>query len=113
MISIFVLLILIEEYLACVRRINSMAEKEERILIDRSTDYTLTDTDKGELFDGKIAPHCANVMTRQEAIERIARAICRSGENECIGDCASCDLWKVGPEKDYAEAALNALLGDK
>ena len=35
-----------------------MAEKEERILIARSTDYTLTDTDKGELFEGKIAPHC-------------------------------------------------------
>lgn len=50
------------------------------------------------------------VMPRQEAIERIARAICRSEENECIGDCASCDLWKVGPEKDYAEVALNALL---
>lgn len=27
-----------------------MAEKEERILIARSSDYTLTDTDKGELL---------------------------------------------------------------
>ena len=40
-----------------------MADKEERILIARSTDYTITDTDEGALFDGKIAPHCANVMT--------------------------------------------------
>lgn len=54
--------------------------------------------------------HCEEGITMQEAIEKMARAICRSGENECIGDCASCDLWKVGPEKDYAEAALNALL---
>lgn len=52
-----------------------MADKEERILIARSTDYTITDTDEGALFDGKIAPHCANVMTRQEAINRMAKAM--------------------------------------
>ena len=51
-----------------------MAEKEI-ILIARSTDYTITDTDKGPQFDGKIALHCANVMPRQEAIKRIAKAI--------------------------------------
>ena len=33
-----------------------MADKEERILIAHSIDYTLTDTDKGELCEGKIAP---------------------------------------------------------
>lgn len=55
---------------------------------------------------------CSLGMTRAEAIERMARAICRSGGNECIGDCESCDLWQVGPEKDYSEAALNALLGE-
>lgn len=59
-----------------------MAEKEERILIARSMDYTLTDTDKGTRFDGKIAPHCANVMTRQEAVLLIARTLkgCTSGD---------------------------------
>lgn len=74
-----------------------MAEKEERLLIARSTDYTLTDTDKGELFEGKIAPHCANVFTRQEAIEKIENAI---------------HLF-VDDTKMVAEAALNALLEGK
>lgn len=93
-----------------------MADKEERILIARSSDYTLTDTDKGELFEGKIAPHCANVMTRQEAINRMAKALCRTyGE-----DCETCRF--NGNEKGckrylefqnyiaMAEAALNELL---
>ena len=53
-----------------------MADKEERILIARSTDYTITDTDEGALFDGKIAPHCANVMTREQAIEKMAKVMC-------------------------------------
>ena len=76
-----------------------MAEKEERILIARSTDYTLNDTDKGELFEGKIAPHCANVFTRQEAIERMAKALAKIR-------CANYTHFI----KD-AEAALNALCG--
>ena len=93
-----------------------MADKEERILIARSSDYTLTDTDKGELFEGKIAPHCANAFTRQEAIERMAKALCITyGE-----DCETCRF--NGNEKGckrylefrnyiaMAEAALNALL---
>lgn len=93
-----------------------MADKEERILIARSIDYTLTDTDKGELFEGKIAPHCANVFTRQDAIERMAKSICRTyGE-----DCETCRF--NGNEKGckrylefqnyiaMAEAALNELL---
>jgi hypothetical protein len=76
-----------------------MAEKEERILIARSTDYTITDTDKGKLFEGKIKPHCAIVMTRAEAIERMANHL-----------RASTLLMDSDPEV-YAEAALNALLG--
>ena len=76
-----------------------MADKEERILIARSSDYTLTDTDKGELFEGKIAPHCANVFTRQEAIDRMAKALKKViyilSEEACIEGC---------------EVALNALL---
>lgn len=65
-----------------------MAEKEERILIARSTDYTITDTDKGARFDGKIAPHCANVFTRKEAIERMAKAFV---EYEKINNPNACD----------------------
>ena len=90
-----------------------MADKEERILIARSIDYTLTDTDKGELFEGKIAPHCANVFTRQDAIERMAKAICASNmAPDCLWECETCDRWK-GSDKEAAEAALNALLEDK
>ena len=89
-----------------------MADKEERILIARSTDYTITDTDEGALFDGKIAPHCANVMTRQEAIERMAKAICASNmAPDCLWECETCDRWK-GSDKKAAEAALNSLLED-
>ena len=96
-----------------------MADKEERILIARSTDYTITDTDEGALFDGKIAPHCANVMTREQAIEKMAKVICKTyGE-----DCETCRF--NGNEKGckrylefrnyiaMAEAALNALLEGK
>lgn len=95
-----------------------MADKEERILIARSTDYTITDTDEGALFEGKISPHCANVMTRYEAIERMAKAICETG----IG-CHTCHRENNKEECKkfikgnlyllYAEAALDALLGGK
>lgn len=83
-----------------------MAEKEERILIKKENNYH--PPYGGWRGDGKEI-----VLTRHESVCKIARAICRAGGNECIGDCESCDLWEVGPEKDYAEAALNALLEDK
>ena len=93
-----------------------MAEKEERILIARSMDYTLTDTDKGELFEGKIEPHCANVMTRQEAIERMAKALCAENLSHSCEDCmrnGTNDCF-INEKEDFykslAEAALNALL---
>jgi hypothetical protein len=89
-----------------------MAEKEERILIARSTDYTLTDTDKGELFDGKIAPHCANVITRQEAINHMAKAIF-----DYYTDGTEPQNWELKEVRDnfnkVAKAALNALLEGK
>ena len=94
-----------------------MADKEERILIARSSDYTLTDTDKGELFEGKIAPHCANVFTRQESINRMAKAMCHSPFESCEGCIVqkkkqACKQALEGM-KELAEAALNALLEDK
>ena len=94
-----------------------MADKEERILIARSTDYTITDTDEGALFDGKIAPHCANVFTRQEAIERMAKAMCHSPFESCEGCIVqkkkqACKQALEGM-KELAEAALNALLEGK
>lgn len=74
-----------------------MAEKEERILIARSTDYTISDTKDGALFEGKIAPHNANVYTPKEAIEKIEDAI----------------QYYVEDTKIVAEAVLNALLEEK
>ena len=96
-----------------------MAEKEERILIASSIDYTLTDTDKGELFEGKIAPHRANVFTRHEAIERMAKAIYAENVVRCNSDdcspgsetCDGCPIWENC--KHLAKIALNSLLEDK
>ena len=88
-----------------------MADKEERILIARSSDYTLTDTDKGELFEGKIAPHCANVFTRQDAIERMTVAMCKFDCIDIERECENCNEWeKYDKCESLAEAALNALL---
>lgn len=85
-----------------------MAEKEERILIARSRDYTLTDTDKGKLFEGNIEPHCANVFTRQEAIERMAKALYLfNREDEWYKEHA--DMYSKYMNK-MAKTALNALL---
>lgn len=88
-----------------------MAEKEERILIARSTYYTLTDTDKGELFEGKIAPHCANVFTRQEAIERMAKALAFK-QGKTFVNKNQWELVMMGCRFE-AEEALNALLEEK
>ena len=52
-------------------------------------------------------------MTRQEAIERMAKAICASNmAPDCLWECETCDRWK-GSDKEAAEAALNALLEGK
>ena len=90
-----------------------MADKEERILIARSSDYTLTDTDKGELFEGKIAPHCANVFTRQDAIERMAKAICKISCACKYYSCGNCTEFLEHYQPEIAEAALNSLLEGK
>ena len=90
-----------------------MAENEERILIARSTDYTITDTAEGALFDGKIAPHCANVMTRQEAIKRIAKAICKISCACKYYSCGNCTEFLEHYTPDLAEAALNSLLEEQ
>lgn len=89
-----------------------MAEKEERILIARSTDYTISDTKDGALFEGKIAPHNAEVFTRQEAIERMAKAIF-----DYYTDGTEPQNWKLKEVRDnfnkVAKAALNALLSQE
>ena len=91
-----------------------MEEKEERILIARSSDYTLTDTDKGELFEGKIAPHCANVFTRQDILERMAKAIFKRDSVLAL-DIKFENLieQKQNVYRDFAEIALNSLLEEQ
>ena len=91
-----------------------MAEKEERILIARSSDYALTDTDKGALFEGKIAPHCANVFTRKEAIERMAKGIhyYEWAHDKHFPKWNELNSDIQNDYKNMAEAALNALLGE-
>ena len=73
-----------------------MADKEERIWIG-------TTEKKIQLKQ----------MTRQEAIERMAKAICASNmEPDCLWECETCDRWR-GSDKEAAEAALNALLEEQ
>lgn len=74
---------------------------EERIMICSSTDYTITETDKGDLFEGKIEPHNANVFTRTEAIDRMELAMKKYAQDA-----------EIYTDKDLARVALNALLGE-
>ena len=87
-----------------------MAEKEDYIVISKKDfDYK----------KGQYVTHLAKQMTRQQAIERMAKAIC-ANEDE-YADCKQCEF--NGPEdcKRYyrnnwlytAEAAQNALLEGK
>jgi hypothetical protein len=102
-----------------------MAEKEQRILIDVINPgincvYRLDNDPKGQSLckhNGNMEPvtakecrHCDEGMTRQEAIEKMAKAFCETGAP---------NTWGLVEEhyKKFclagAEAALNALLGDK
>ena len=76
----------------------TMAKKEERIL------HIV------QKLDGRFVGE--NRISAQEAIERMAKAICASNmAPDCLWECATCDRWK-GSDKEAAEAALNALLED-
>ena len=76
-----------------------MADREERIL------HIV------QKLDGRIVGE--NRISAQEAIERMAKAICASNmAPDCLWECETCDRWK-GSDKEAAEAALNSLLEDK
>ena len=80
-----------------------MADKEERIWLE-------FDIPKPK---GAIEATRCTTMTRQEAINRMAKAICASNmAPNCLWECETCDRWK-GSDKEAAEAALNALLENK
>ena len=100
-----------------------MAEKEERIYVRQYGEDNPCDTCEDKSGDG--CDFCVknyewnSSIPRQEAIEKIAKAIC-ANEDE-YADCKQCEF--NGPEdcKRYyrnnwlytAEAALNALLEGK
>lgn len=84
-----------------------MAEKEERyISITQMVAKENIETEK------------YRVMNRQEAIERMAKAICKETNYQCsvceVGNNKEkCEEWIVFQYKTQAEAALNALLEGK
>lgn len=85
-----------------------MAEKEERIVIKKQINYH--PPYGGWCGDGKEI-----VLTRQEAIEKMAKALHK--ESTRISNMEK-DFDKLPADwrksfYNYAEAALNALLGDK
>ena len=108
-----------------------MADKEERILITKCSGWCHAFFISRDPFDGDEGMYCdksgkwvritekdcakckdpvLSGISRQEAIERIAKAICASNmEPDCLWECETCDRWK-GSDKKAAEAALNALL---
>lgn len=93
-----------------------MADKEERIYICSKEKVCQICKDNCAEFDG-IVP-CGNCgyedfhsMTRQDAIEVMAKAICLAEDGEgCEGKCPTgCSVYN--DRMRTAEAALNALLG--
>lgn len=89
-------------------------ETEERMFCSKSGRYVrITEKDcakcKGPVLLG---------ISRQEAIERMAKAICKQTNYQCsvceVGNNKEkCEEWIVFQYKTQAEAALNALLEDK
>lgn len=103
-----------------------MADKEERILIDiiqpgLNCVYRMHNDPKGlslckhngeeEPVSEKDCNNCLEGMTRQEAIEKMAKAICLFKDDcHCEGKCLNeCFVWEY--DIPLAEAALNAFLG--
>jgi len=96
-----------------------MAEEniaEERLCLFTSVDYTISDTKDGVSFEGKIAPHKANIFTRAEAIKKMAKSL-YTHTWKSKTPMVRVQNWEIGVtdqnKKKYlglAEAALNALL---
>ena len=93
-----------------------MADKEERITIHRvlyPCKKCSINCNKNDWKNCDFYQNYTSGMTRQEAIERMAKAICASNmAPDCLWECETCDRWK-GSDKKASEAALNALLEGK
>ena len=95
-----------------------MAEKEERILITQwniNHDICLAPTEY-QCGTSKSCDDCKVGMSRQEAIEKIAKAICRIDGDDCEtcgfnGNEKGCKQYlEIGNYITMAEVALNELL---
>ena len=90
-----------------------MADKEERITIHKvlyPCKKCSINCNKNDWKDCDFYQNYISGITRQEAIERIAKAICASNmAPDCLWECETCDRWR-GSDKEAAEAALNSLL---
>ena len=92
-----------------------MADKEERITIHQvlypckkcSINCNKNDWKNCDFYQNYISG-----MTRQEAIERIAKAICKISCACKYYSCGNCTEFLEHYTPDLAEAALNALLED-
>ena len=93
-----------------------MADKEERITIHKvlyPCKKCSINCNKNDWKDCDFYQNYISGITRQEAIERIAKAICASNmAPDCLWKYETCDRWK-GSDKEVAEAALNSLLEGK
>ena len=96
-----------------------MADKEGRILITQwNINYDIcTAPTEYQCGTSKSCDDCKVGMTRQEAINSMAKAIYTFEIIACSHDecgnkqCENCETWKWC--ENIAEAALNALLEDK
>ena len=93
-----------------------MADKEERITIHQvlyPCKKCSINCNKNDWKDCDFYQNYISGITRQEAIERMAKAICASNMTpDCLWECKTCDRWK-GSDKEAAEAVLNSLLENK
>lgn len=98
-----------------------MADKEERITIHQvlyPCKKCSINCNKNDWKDCDFYQNYISGMTRQEAINRMAKAICKETNYQCsvceVGNNKEkCEEWIVFQYKTQAEAALNALLEGK
>ena len=90
-----------------------MSEKKEYIGIFRTSDVKIN----GKDYIAKIPAGGSELYTRAEAIEKMAKVICRTAGEDCEtcgfnGNEKGCKRYlEFGNYITLAEAALNALLG--
>ena len=93
-----------------------MADKEERITIHKvlyPCKKCSINCNKNDWKDCDFYQNYISGITRQEAINRIAKAICKISCACKYDACGNCTEFLEHYTPDYAEAALNALLEEQ